>query len=117
DVPPQDLVAAAYLLKDVVPAFPKGTIHLVVVDPGVGTDRRGIVVEAGPAAPGQFFVGPDNGVFGAYAKDGRAHLISNPKYMRETVSQVFHGRDVFAPAAAHLAAGVKLDAFGPAVSN
>lgn len=115
DVPPQDLVSAAYLLRDVVPTFPAGTIHVVVVDPGVGTKRRGLVMRAGPGARGHFFVGPDNGVFGQYAAGGETHLISEPRYMRTTISQVFHGRDVFAPAAAHLALGVPLESFGPAV--
>jgi S-adenosylmethionine hydrolase len=117
NVPPQDLVSAAYLLRDVVPTFPAGTIHVVVVDPGVGTKRRGVVLEAGPAAKGQYFVGPDNGVFADYVPGGRMHLISDPKLMRSTVSQVFHGRDVFSPAAAHLASGVRLEAFGPRVED
>ncbi len=116
-VPPQDLVSAAYLLHDVVPTFPRGTIHLVVVDPGVGTKRRGLVLEAGPTAAGQRFVGPDNGIFARFATGGRAHEIVEPKYMRQTVSHVFHGRDVFGPAAAHLANGVALEAFGPRVTD
>lgn len=117
NVPPQDLVSAAYLLADVVPTFPKGTIHVVVVDPGVGTKRRGVVLEAGPAAAGQHLVGADNGVFAQFATGGRMHLLSESKYMRPTVSQVFHGRDVFSPAAAHLACGVPIGAFGPRVTD
>lgn len=117
EVPPQDLVNAAYLLRDVVPTFPKGTIHLVVVDPGVGTKRRGVALAAGPSAEGHFFVGPDNGLFGSFAEGGRMHLLEEPKYRRATVSQVFHGRDVFSPAAAHLANGVPLDAFGGRVHD
>ena len=117
DVPPQDLVNAAILLEDVVRTFPAGTIHLVVVDPGVGTRRRALVAEAGPAAPGQRFVGPDNGVFGAFLAGGQTRLLENRQYMRATVSPVFHGRDVFAPAAATLANGAALDTFGPAVED
>lgn len=117
NVPPQDLVSAAYLLRDVVPTFPAGTIHVVVVDPGVGTKRRGVALAAGPAAFGQYFVGPDNGVFGEYAQGGRMHLLSSPKFMLPTISQVFHGRDVFSPAAAHLANGTPIDAFGARVDD
>jgi hypothetical protein len=117
EVPPQDLVNAAYLLRDVVPTFPEGTIHVVVVDPGVGTKRRGVALAAGPAAPGHFFVGPDNGLFGTFAAGGRMHLLEDPKYRRPSVSQVFHGRDVFSPAAAHLANGVPLATFGAVVSD
>lgn len=117
NVPPQDLVNAAYLVRDVVPTFPAGTIHVVVVDPGVGTKRRGVALAAGPRAPGQFFVGPDNGTFGEFAEGGRMHLLSNPQFMRPTVSQVFHGRDVFSPAAAALASGTPLGAFGPRVDD
>ncbi len=93
--------------------FPKGTVHVVVVDPGVGTTRRPVLVEAG----GQRFIGPDNGVFtmiyDAEGGDGaKVREITNPKVMLKTVSRTFHGRDVFAPAAAHLAAGVTAAHFG-----
>lgn len=117
DVPPQDLVNAAYLLRDVAPTFPEGTIHVVVVDPGVGTKRRGVVLAAGARAPGQYFVGPDNGVFGEFADGGRMHLLSDANYMRPSVSPVFHGRDVFSPAAAHLANGVPIESFGERVAD
>lgn len=117
NVPPQDLVNCAYLLKDVVSTFPAGTIHVVVVDPGVGTKRRGVAVRAGPAAPGHLFVGADNGVFAPWAEGGEMRLLSESKYMRPTVSQVFHGRDIFSPAAAHLASGVPLSAFGAVVAD
>jgi len=117
DVPPQDLVNAAYLLRDVVSTFPKGTIHVVVVDPGVGTKRRGIAAAAGPKASGHFFVGPDNGVFGDFIRGGQVHLLENPELRRATVSQVFHGRDVFSPAAAHLANGVAVEKFGARIDD
>jgi S-adenosylmethionine hydrolase len=84
--------------------FPAGTVHVVVVDPGVGSPRRPIVVEAAR----QLFVGPDNGVFGMiFARhEHTVRLIQNRQYFRELVSHTFHGRDIFAPVGAHLAAGV-----------
>ena len=100
DLDPGDLLGAALVLEDARPHFPKGTVHVVVVDPGVGTDRRALVVRSG----GQWFVGPDNGVLApALAADpkGEAREIPVPS----GASMTFHGRDVFAPAAAALAAG------------
>lgn len=116
-IPPQDLVSTALLLKDVVSAYPEGTVHVVVVDPGVGTKRRGVVLRAGPAARGQYFIGPDNGIFGEFAEGGEMRLLEARAFMRDPVSPTFHGRDVFAPAAAHLARGVALDRFGPRVGD
>ena len=85
-------------------------MHVVVVDPGVGTARRPILVEAG----GQYFIGPDNGVLSmVYLQEkSKVRLISNEKYFRHPVSRTFHGRDIFAPVAAHLAAGVLPARFG-----
>lgn len=117
DVPPQDLIAAAFLLRDVAHAFPVGTVHVVVVDPGVGTARRALAVEAGARAPGQRFVGPDNGVLAGFAEGGSAHLIAERSLMRASVSHTFHGRDVFAPVAAHLAAGTPIASVGPLVGD
>jgi S-adenosyl-L-methionine hydrolase (adenosine-forming) len=109
----QDVRHGAMVLAQAVPYLPRA-VHLAVVDPGVGTGRGMVVVEAG----GQLLVGPDNGllVWAAEALGGvdRVHALRNPAYRLEPVSRTFHGRDVFAPAAAHLAAGVDPAELGPA---
>jgi len=104
DVKPFQISEGAYLIAQASPCFPAKTVHVVVVDPGVGTARRPILVEAG----GQFFVAPDNGVLAMIcdAQPHKARVIANQRYFRRPVSRTFHGRDIFAPAAAHLAAGV-----------
>ena len=104
----------AYVLASAVPYFPKGSIHVAVVDPGVGTRRRPIVIETKQ----NFFVGPDNGLLVlAAGKQGimRIHELTNPRFMLPKVSHTFHGRDIFAPAAAHLMNGVKPEEFGPEI--
>ena len=104
EIPAQDIEAAAFALLAAHTAFPKGTIHIAVVDPGVGSDRRAILIEV----DGQFFVGPDNGIF-SYVCDQRKPRIfqlNNPKYFRQPVSDTFNGRDIFAPVAASLSLGV-----------
>jgi S-adenosylmethionine hydrolase len=103
-IPPQDVAAGAVALVQAAPLFPPGTIHVAVVDPGVGGLRNDILVEAG----GQLFVGPDNGVLSLVARGPRQIFrIEAPAFRREPVSPTFHGRDVFAPAAARLAAGAR----------
>jgi S-adenosylmethionine hydrolase len=107
---------AAFVLASAAPYFPKGTVHVAVVDPGVGTARRAIAVQTKQA----FFVGPDNGVLMLAAQaQGVKHIyeLSNPKYMLPQVSRTFHGRDVFAPAAAYLDNGAKLKQFGAEVTD
>jgi S-adenosylmethionine hydrolase len=101
-IPARDVRAGAFTLAQAAPLFPAGTIHVAVVDPGVGGTRAEVVV----AAAGAFFVGPDNGLL-ALAAVGprRVWRIENPSYRREPVSPTFHGRDVFAPTAGRLAAG------------
>jgi S-adenosylmethionine hydrolase len=104
----------AFVLAAASPYFPKGTIHVAVVDPGVGTKRKPILIETGK----DFFIGPDNGVLALAAKNqGILHVyeIANPKFMLPRMSQTFHGRDVFAPVAAHLSKGVKPSEFGPEI--
>jgi S-adenosylmethionine hydrolase len=104
----------AYVLASAVPYFPEGSIHVAVVDPGVGTRRRPIVIQTKQG----FFVGPDNGLLVlAAAKQGIMciHELTNPRFMLPKVSHTFHGRDIFAPAAAHLMSGVKLEEFGPEI--
>jgi S-adenosylmethionine hydrolase len=114
-VPPGHIERAAFVLEAAAPDFPAGTVHLAVVDPGVGTDRRGLAVRA----HGQYFVGPDNGLLEWAFVDPRAELrsLTESKWFRHPVSRTFHGRDVFAPVAAHLASGISIDRFGPALSD
>ena len=114
DVAAHDVIEAALALEAAVPYFPAGTIHVGVVDPGVGTARRGLVVEA----DGHLFVGPDNGLFTPFLRSGwRAFELTAPEYRLSHVSRTFHGRDVFGPAAAHLARGVPPAAFGAPLSD
>jgi S-adenosylmethionine hydrolase len=113
EIVPYDIVEGALALEAAARAFPPGTIHVAVVDPGVGTDRRAIAVTAG----GQVFVGPDNGLFTPML-DGsgwEAYELRDPAVRRARVSRTFHGRDVFAPAAAHVATGTPLASLGPPV--
>ena len=106
----QDVVGGAMALAQAVPLFPPGTIHVAVVDPGVGGTRADVVVEAG----GFMFVGPDNGLLSLAAPPPRRiHRIDAATFRREPVSPTFHGRDVFAPTAGRLAAGLPPSAAGP----
>lgn len=116
DVQPQNVRQAAYLLATAYAYFPADTIFLVVVDPGVGTARAPLAVEMGQGR----YVAPDNGVLSyvlAEVGGGRAYALENPAYRLAETSQTFHGRDLFAPAAAHLAAGVPISALGPALAS
>jgi S-adenosylmethionine hydrolase len=115
EIRPFDIAGAAFNIAQAYCYFPPKTVHVVVVDPGVGTARRPILVEAA----GQFFIGPDNGVFALVLsrQKYRARAISSAKYLLETVSQTFHGRDVFAPAAAHLARGVSPSSIGKIITD
>ena len=106
----------AFMLASVASYFSKGTVHLAVVDPGVGTERRAIFIQTKQG----FFVGPDNGVLMLAAENqGLEHIfeLTNTKFMLPKVSSTFHGRDVFAPAAAHLDMGVKITEFGPEIND
>ncbi|MGE0679844.1 MAG: S-adenosyl-l-methionine hydroxide adenosyltransferase family protein [Candidatus Binatia bacterium] len=116
EVPPQDILAGALILRSAASFFPPGTIHLAVVDPGVGSSRRALLVET----PRAFFVGPDNGLLSLAAPaDAVTRLIylTNEQYFLTLRSQTFHGRDVFAPVAAHLSRGVPPERFGDTISN
>ena len=110
DLPAQDIRSASALLRSVAFAFGAGSTHLVVVDPGVGTARRGIAVRA----KGVNFVGPDNGVLSVALEQEGAEVfeIDAPHLYRDPVSKTFHGRDIFAPIAAELAAGLPLSEIG-----
>ena len=115
DVTPFEIAEGAFTVAQAYRYFPKKTVHVVVVDPGVGTARRPILMEAA----GQYFVGPDNGVLSmVYSREKhRIRAIANEEYYLKPVSQTFHGRDVFAPAAAHLAAGVAPAQMGKIVAD
>jgi S-adenosyl-L-methionine hydrolase (adenosine-forming) len=116
EVPPQSVAGGAFLLKSSIDYFPKGTIHLAVVDPGVGSARRAVALKS----RGRFFVGPDNGLLPAALEAWgieAAVELTEKRYQLPDPSATFHGRDIFAPAAAHLAAGVPLAKLGAATNN
>jgi S-adenosyl-L-methionine hydrolase (adenosine-forming) len=116
EIAPGDVAAAAFTLLAASPYFPAGTVHVVVVDPGVGTKRRVLAVEAA----GQRFVGPDNGVFGyLLEREPGARMVSvtTDRYFRDPVSMTFHGRDIFAPLGAALAGRVSLEELGAEVTD
>jgi len=110
-IPAQDVTAAALTLRHAVDYFPRGTIHVAVVDPGVGSGRKPLLLEAG----GNYFIGPDNGIF-SLALEGRTPScivsLSNLDYHLQPTSSSFHGRDIFAPVAARLSLGVPPADFG-----
>jgi hypothetical protein len=115
-VEPGNIPQAAHLLRSGCQYFPPGTVHVVVVDPGVGSDRRAVAIET----PAWTFVGPDNGVLALATQDAqqtwgqqvRMIELTNQRFWRSSLSATFHGRDLFAPIAAHIAAGVQFDTLG-----
>jgi S-adenosylmethionine hydrolase len=113
-IPPGDIQRGAISLWQAYPHFPEGTVFLTVIDPGVGTDRKAIYVQAHQ----RVFIGPDNGVF-SYISDqhSSAWALNNPLYHYVAQSKTFHGRDIFAPAAAYAALGISGPKFGPRVSK
>ena len=115
-IPRYDIFKAAFTLRSFYRNFPKETIHIAVVDPGVGSHRKPISVQTEHG----IFVGPDNGIFSfiyGSCKELRIFEISNPKYMMSDVSQTFHGRDIFAPAAAHISLGLDLRELGKEIEE
>ena len=115
-LPPQNIQAGAFVLYQVFDYYPAHTIHCVVVDPGVGSARRGVAVRTEHG----IFVGPDNGVFSLVlgaTEPLEAVALTNPNYQLEGVSATFHGRDIFSPVSAHLASGVPLNELGPPVTD
>jgi S-adenosyl-L-methionine hydrolase (adenosine-forming) len=116
EIPPHDIASAAFILAACYRDFPHDTIHLAVVDPGVGSERRAIVVQAGAF----LFVGPDNGVFSyVYARESEVRVvhITRERFFRQGVSQTFHGRDLFAPVAAWLSRGLSPGALGDEIED
>lgn len=116
EIDSQDVAQAAYLLKQSYSFFPAGSIHVIVVDPGVGSNRPIIAADAG----GYTFLAPDNGalkyIFDFYP-DAKVFHVNNSKYILKNVSNTFHGRDIFSPVAAHLSLGVGLDDIGEPTNN
>jgi len=114
EIAPQDIEEAAFLLSTVWPYCPDGTVHLIVVDPGVGTGRRLLAV----SALGQIFIAPDNGVLSnvfAQERGFRAYSVAREEYFLPRVSDTFHGRDILAPVSARLASGLPIEEVGPQV--
>lgn len=112
-IEPQNIAQAAFLLSTTYHYFPKGTIHVAVVDPEVGTERKAVLL----VTPSAFFLAPDNGLL-SYIIDEtppdnvQVFALTNPRYLLSTISDTFHCRDIFAPAAAHLSRGISPDEFG-----
>jgi S-adenosylmethionine hydrolase len=113
EIPAFGIADAAFTLSQAWPYFPAGTVHLIVVDPGVGSARRPLLVDAA----GYRFVAPDNGVLTELLRQGEAREIAEARFFRPGPSRTFHGRDIFAPVAAHLAAGVSPAEFGPVIHD
>jgi S-adenosyl-L-methionine hydrolase (adenosine-forming) len=116
EIPPQDIEGGAFTLLAAYKTFPAGAIHVGVVDPGVGSERRPIIVSANE----QFFVGPDNGLFTYICDRELSHRIvhvTSDRYFRPDPSTTFHGRDIFAPVAAALSNGVALEEFGAEIDD
>lgn len=109
------IAEAGFVIAQAYRCFPKKTVHVIVVDPGVGTSRRPILVQAG----GQFFVAPDNGLLSMiYAREKhKVRVVTNDRFFLKPVSQTFHGRDVFSPVAAHLARGTPPARFGKLIQD
>lgn len=114
-IPPQDIMAGAWVIKNATVQFPPKTVHLVVIDPGVGTERKPIAAKIND----QYFVGPDNGTFSLLSNEfnTEAVLLNNEKYWGAQRSKTFHGRDIFAPVAAHLAKGVPFEEMGSPIKE
>lgn len=119
-IPAQDIAAGSRMLGNCCKFFPPGTIYLAVVDPGVGTKRRGMAARLGT----HYYVGPDNGLFTELYRDANRNgseilmvSLTDSTYWLEKVNPIFHGRDVFAPVTGHIAAGVDLREFGPVIND
>jgi S-adenosyl-L-methionine hydrolase (adenosine-forming) len=115
-IPRHDISAAAFALSAACRNFPPGTVHLAVVDPGVGTNRRPLIVESEE----HFFVGPDNGIFSLVLRRDRnasIRMITNAAFFLPEISFTFHGRDIFSPVAAALGRGEPIGHFGPAIDD
>ncbi|MBA4391273.1 MAG: hypothetical protein C0399_10090 [Syntrophus sp. (in: bacteria)] len=114
DVEPQDIREGAFLVEEYYRFFPANTIHVAIIDPTVGSARKPIIL----SKDNYLFVGPDNGIFTLImGDDPEVYLIENPDFMLKDISSTFHGRDIFAPAAAYLSKGIQLSAFGKNITD
>ena len=113
EVQPFEIASGAYLIAQAARWFPPKSIHVVVVDPGVGSARRPILMEAA----GHYFIAPDNGVLSMILENEKVRHITADRYLLQPLSNTFHGRDIFAPVAAHLAAGVPPSSFGKRIDD
>lgn len=116
EIPPQDIQRAGFVLNASYSYFPKGTIHVVVVDPGVGSERKILLVDTSK----YFFLAPDNGVLGYIFQafpNAKVYTVTHSRYFRFPVSFTFHGRDIFAPVAGYLSKGIPPNRFGPEVQE
>jgi len=113
EIAPQDILEAQFLLKRAAPYFPINTIHVAVIDPGVGTNRRPILVRTKRCV----LVGPDNGIFTPWLDEGEVRHLNRKKFFNPKISGTFHGRDIFAPVAAYLARGIKPEDMGPVITD
>lgn len=116
DVSPGSILQAAAVILEAFPFFPQGTVHVAVVDPGVGSGRRAVVAERS----GHFFVGPDNGIFWPLLEGEsppKVFELADERYFLPRISRTFHGRDIFAPVSAHIARGVDPRRMGPSVQD
>ena len=114
EVEPQDIREGAFLLKEYCSFFQSETIHVAIVDPTVGSPRRPVIV----SKDGQFFVGPDNGIFSLLTgSNADVYAVENRDFMLKNVSPTFHGRDIFAPVAAYLSTGMQPSVFGNMIAN
>ena len=115
-IPPQDIIAGAFVLSQAAPFFPKGTVHIAVVDPGVGGKRKPTLIETDR----YFFVGPDNGIFSLALQNERIRQkihLTNKDYFLGHISSTFHGRDIFSPVAAYLSIGIDPALFGKKIKT
>jgi hypothetical protein len=116
DITPHNIYEGAFILRTSVPYFPIGTVNLAVVDPGVGTDRKGLVI----TTKTQILIGPDNGLLlptANYLGDFIVYEISNKKYQLNSISNTFHGRDIFAPITAHIINGIPFEEIGRQIDD
>ncbi len=115
EIPPQDIMAGAWVIRNAAFMFPEKSVHLVVVDPGVGTSRNPVVVKMN----GHYFVGPDNGIFSLLYDEYEyeAVKLTNSEFWRDQRSHTFDGRDIFGPVAAHLSKGVPMSEFGEPIKE
>jgi len=114
EIEPRNISQAAYILSSACPYFPDGTIHVAVVDPGVGSDRKAVILRTARAS----FVAPDNGIL-SYVAEDKVEIVNltNRNFWLNPISNTFHGRDIFAPVAAHLSLGIPSGDFGEAISS